>query len=115
MFFFFIFFFFFKQKTAYEMAQCDWSSDVCSSDLDRDVEPHDDFQLTQFAAAAGGGVESDHPLQGGRHCEDRLELFREGLTGKEGEAVGIPRRAHARRPDLDDVPRRVEDFHPELE
>src|SRR6188508_950221 len=26
-------FFFFKQKTAYEMAQCDWSSDVCSSDL----------------------------------------------------------------------------------
>ena len=26
-------FFFFKQKTAYEMA-CDWSSDVCSSDLD---------------------------------------------------------------------------------
>ena len=28
------FFFFFKQKTAYEIYQCDWSSDVCSSDLD---------------------------------------------------------------------------------
>ena len=27
------FFFFFKQKTAYEIYQCDWSSDVCSSDL----------------------------------------------------------------------------------
>ena len=27
-------FFFFKQKTAYEIYQCDWSSDVCSSDLD---------------------------------------------------------------------------------
>src|SRR5210317_1037793 len=25
--------FFFKQKTAYEMSECDWSSDVCSSDL----------------------------------------------------------------------------------
>ena len=25
-------FFFFKQKTAYEIYQCDWSSDVCSSD-----------------------------------------------------------------------------------
>ena len=25
--------FFFKQKTAYEVYQCDWSSDVCSSDL----------------------------------------------------------------------------------
>ena len=33
-FFFFVFiFFFFKQKTAYEIYQCDWSSDVCSSDL----------------------------------------------------------------------------------
>src|SRR3546814_20327538 len=27
------FFFFFKQKTAYEMRISDWSSDVCSSDL----------------------------------------------------------------------------------
>ena len=27
------FFFFFKQKTAYEIYRCDWSSDVCSSDL----------------------------------------------------------------------------------
>src|SRR6187549_1371853 len=26
-------FFFFKQKTAYEIGWCDWSSDVCSSDL----------------------------------------------------------------------------------
>src|SRR3546814_5994526 len=28
------FFFFFKQKTAYEMRISDWSSDVCSSDLE---------------------------------------------------------------------------------
>ena len=28
-----VFFFFFKQKTAYEIVDCDWSSDVCSSDL----------------------------------------------------------------------------------
>src|SRR5210317_1281561 len=26
-------FFFFKQKTAYEISECDWSPDVCSSDL----------------------------------------------------------------------------------
>ena len=33
-------FFFFKQKPAYEIYQCDWSSDVCSSDLDnRDKKP----------------------------------------------------------------------------
>ena len=30
-----LFFFFFKQKTAYEIYQCDWSSDVCSSDLSK--------------------------------------------------------------------------------
>src|SRR3546814_1158273 len=31
-----MFFCIFKQKTAYEMRISDWSSDVCSSDLDRD-------------------------------------------------------------------------------
>ena len=40
-FFFYVIFFFFKQKTAYEIYQCDWSSDVCSSDLvERAIEPH---------------------------------------------------------------------------
>src|SRR3546814_17856091 len=29
-----MYFFFFKQKTAYEMRISDWSSDVCSSDLE---------------------------------------------------------------------------------
>ena len=29
-------FFFFKQMTAYEIADSDWSSDVCSSDLEFD-------------------------------------------------------------------------------
>ena len=32
------YFFFFKQKTAYEILTCDWSSDVCSSDLYDDKE-----------------------------------------------------------------------------
>src|SRR3546814_16752733 len=32
-------FFFFKQKTAYEMRISDWSSDVCSSDLDEKQMP----------------------------------------------------------------------------
>ena len=40
----FYFFFFFKQKTAYEIYQCDWSSDVCSSDLHLFLEePSCDF------------------------------------------------------------------------
>src|SRR3546814_6402150 len=40
----YMFLFFFKQKTAYEMRISDWSSDVCSSDLeviDRLAERHD--------------------------------------------------------------------------
>src|SRR3546814_1236043 len=32
-------FFFFKQKTAYEMRISDWSSDVCSSDLESAPRP----------------------------------------------------------------------------
>ena len=28
-----VYIFFFKQKAAYEIRNCDWSSDVCSSDL----------------------------------------------------------------------------------
>ena len=35
---FFFLFFFFKQKTAYEIVDCDWSSDVCSSDLIRQIK-----------------------------------------------------------------------------
>src|SRR3546814_5628075 len=51
------FFFFFKQKTAYEMRISDWSSDVCSSDLDEQVDvcPAGDL----WHAAAVGRVEVD--------------------------------------------------------
>src|SRR5213082_2434992 len=34
-----MFFFFFKQKTAYEIVSGDWSSDVCSSDLEKHTLP----------------------------------------------------------------------------
>ena len=44
---FYIFFFFFKQKTAYEIYQCDWSSDVCSSDL----PPRDNYLRDVFDSA----------------------------------------------------------------
>src|SRR3546814_4559416 len=43
-----VWFFFFKQKTAYEMRISDWSSDVCSSDLDYD---------RRIAAMDKGGVD----------------------------------------------------------
>src|SRR3546814_8528662 len=34
----YLYFFFFKQKTAYEMRISDWSSDVCSSDLEANMK-----------------------------------------------------------------------------
>src|SRR3546814_20294942 len=37
-------FFFFKQKTAYEMRISDWSSDVCSSDLDARLDAHNGWR-----------------------------------------------------------------------
>src|ERR1051326_4706492 len=47
-----IFFFFFKQKTAYEIKECDWSSDVCSSDLWR----ADDVAVVFIVMGLAAGV-----------------------------------------------------------
>src|SRR3546814_3595249 len=43
------YFFFFKQKTAYEMRISDWSSDVCSSDLDVIDAEQQEVLLRQLA------------------------------------------------------------------
>src|SRR3546814_18975184 len=48
-------FFFFKQKTAYEMRITDWSSDVCSSDLDPRL-----YDADQRAEALGVYGAADH-------------------------------------------------------
>src|SRR3546814_19708824 len=52
-------FFFFKQETAYEMRISDWSSDVCSSDLDvpaagREIGARDEEGGRAFAALHRG-------------------------------------------------------------
>src|SRR3546814_4790001 len=54
-------FFFFKQKTAYEMRISDWSSDVCSSDLDHSAS-------SSFSVIAIEPV----PLQRGQLRQSRL-------------------------------------------
>src|ERR1051326_9427829 len=51
-----IFVFFFKQKTAYEIKECDWSSDVCSSDLEKAEEP------TEVGAVDGWSLNNGHGL-----------------------------------------------------
>src|SRR3546814_18300117 len=71
-------FFFFKQKTAYEMRISDWSSDVCSSDLDKGLlessiqRPFHTFDQKELypdpvdkAAAILESIISNHPFVDG--------------------------------------------------
>src|SRR3546814_2710863 len=108
-----VFFFFFKQKTAYEMPISDWSSDVCSSDLERDravgdaVRDKDIVTLEQRAAAIddvgdiafailiGGGEDrlagaADH-LRGivlvEQHRADRIFAHRADAVGEQQPAL----------------------------
>src|SRR3546814_14747317 len=65
-----MFFFFFKQKTAYEMRISDWSSDVCSSDLDS----RSGRRL--YCGSPGGCGGSDIPDCGRRGARLRTEHLR---------------------------------------
>src|SRR3546814_2967640 len=49
-------FFFFKQKTAYEMRISDWSSDVCSSDLQRNLPRPVECRARRGAQGSGLGA-----------------------------------------------------------
>src|SRR3546814_5938488 len=65
--------FFFRQKTAYEMRISDWSSDVCSSDLDHhllELRFHRtvDAQVGEVARQPSDQLGVEHV---GRHDEDQ--------------------------------------------
>src|SRR5213082_734283 len=48
-------FFFFKQKTAYEIVSGDWSSDVCSSDLVKQVLRTEAYQIIKSGSTGAIG------------------------------------------------------------
>src|ERR1051325_3627324 len=54
-----IFLFFFKQKTAYEITYGDWSSDVCSSDLVRDIKAAGLFDISHMGEVTVSGAEAE--------------------------------------------------------
>src|SRR3546814_3582246 len=62
--------FFFKQKTAYEMRISDWSSDVCSSDLQH-PQHHPDVTISQIA-----------PQQAGKHYRDQDQCAAHGRRSR---------------------------------
>src|SRR3546814_9730481 len=87
-----VFFFFFKQKTAYEMRISDWSSDVCSSDLDPRAVARGTESPHPVAVGVAGGVAEDPWLAGDRGDEP-LGVVRtdaEVLRGASAR-VGAPR------------------------
>src|SRR3546814_5782249 len=55
--------FFFKQKTAYEMRISDWSSDVCSSDLDTFFEHYQFLIQELLRVTMPGRLHSVHVMQ----------------------------------------------------
>src|SRR3546814_2657639 len=71
--------FFCKQKTAYEMRISDWSSDVCSTDLNRNMVGPKRFACP-IEHARGNAPEFEQPLHEQRGEEDRPQAKAE--TGK---------------------------------
>src|SRR3546814_4199069 len=63
-------FFFFKQKTAYEMRISDWSSDVCSSDL----ENRDQLPARDPIGPEAARLQRDQPEAGERDQVDREDI-----------------------------------------
>src|SRR5881296_1942749 len=86
--FFFFFFFFFKQKTAYEMLLCDWSSDVCSSDLRRSRRRARNRDQGQPALSGRSSRRSRNPTGGHRHLVPAASAAR----GAELQEIGGARR-----------------------
>src|SRR3546814_2058081 len=83
-----LFFFFFKQKTAYEMRISDWSSDVCSSDLD-ELNGWLEAECRRWAERQA------HPEQGELTVAQALEIERSALQPMLGPFDGFNESEHA--------------------
>src|SRR3546814_9174794 len=87
-----VFVFFFKQKTAYEMRISDWSSDVCSSDLDDLAVDRDEGKIL-IAGAIGVrfGIEEvvgELDVVAGLQVQRRLDRRAEGRVVAVARTVG---------------------------
>src|SRR3546814_4856579 len=78
-------FFFFKQKTAYEMRISDWSSDVCSSDLEIG-------DITTSADPRASAFQSVRPLDWGERIQTAEAGDRSPITST--TQGGFARAAH---------------------
>src|SRR3546814_3145861 len=95
--------FFCKQKTAYEMRISDWSSDVCSSDLDKVGFVFQSFQLLPSLTALEnvmlplelrGDADAEGPARatlGKVGLAERLAHYPRQLSGGEQQRVALAR------------------------
>src|SRR3546814_5332803 len=108
---FYVFVFFFKQKTAYEMRISDWSSDVCSSDLEQRFLHLADRQLDEGGRIIGVAVSEAIGEIGTEFGHPRLDAFgglervgprrQRDRHARSGMAVDADDRARAFGADLD--------------
>src|SRR3546814_10550165 len=82
-------FFFFKQKTAYEMRISDWSSDVCSSDLDRLT--HSSTDRAYWCVRFGAEIRSRRARLAGESVRHRLDVCLPRLSLRQGVDQGLRR------------------------
>src|ERR1051326_9322188 len=78
---------FFKQKTAYEIKECDWSSDVCSSDL---VDVHVDL-VHRHAGVFGGGFDDPNV---GLVRNEQVDVGGGESGARQGAVAGVRHRQH---------------------
>src|ERR1044072_8854262 len=76
--------FFSRQQTAYEIYRCDWTSDVCSSDLG--LGPSHAAVIRDVY-----GLSYDHP---GRNTEEYLTIITAALRGEPVDFAGTDWSAH---------------------
>src|SRR3546814_5612370 len=88
-------FFFFKQKTAYEMRISDWSSDVCSSDLDILLQHRDRARLIALTGIGADQSRRHRNLfevaRAGQRAADLVDLLAARIgadTGVVGQEIG---------------------------
>src|SRR3546814_4007390 len=84
-----------KQKTAYEMRICDWSSDVCSSDLGALWDVETVHGLEHGHDQLAGGIELGHRML--LWLDGSLILKRPALAKRTGRHVHRTDRSEERR------------------
>src|SRR3546814_479390 len=78
---------FFKQKTAYEMRISDWSSDVCSSDLQSKCKGAIDKNLSEFRSRRRLCVQMQWLRIMSHRREEKIVCFGDGATDGMGDGV----------------------------